>query len=183
MLTVPPVSSPGEISAHNDANPNLLSTTVTQVSGAKASAFGDKYLLGPMGIMNTRWSDGVDCTEGGDGLDLTTREMARLGLLYLTHGKWDRTQLIPVGWIASTTAAQVPVKDFALGGSPAGWGYLWWTSTLAGYDVAFAVGYGRQYLCLIPDLDTVVVMTGTDSTQVLDRLPIVRDCVIPAVTR
>jgi CubicO group peptidase (beta-lactamase class C family) len=182
LLSVPPATGPGEAFAYNEANANLLSVIITQASEAKASSFAERFLLGPMGIRNARWSDGVEYTEGAGGLTLTTREMAKLGLLYLRQGRWEKKQLVPEEWIARSTMAQLEVKGFTLGGSTLGYGYLWWTANLAGNAMAFAMGIGGQYICVIPHLGLVVVLTGTDS-KVQDRLPIVRDFVMPAATQ
>lgn len=55
---------------------------------------------------------------------MTTRDMARFGLLYLNHGRWKNKQVIPAPWVNKSTRASEMVH---IGKMPVG-GYenLWW---------------------------------------------------------
>ncbi len=162
LLSVPPVRAPGDGFAYNEANANLLSVIITQATGQRASAFGNKNLLEALGIRGARWAEAADYTEGSVGLSLTTRDMAKLGLLYLRKGKWENRQLLSEAWVAASTNPQVEVKDFTLAGTPLGYGYLWWTASLREHPLYFALGTGGQFICVFPDLAIVAVLTGTD---------------------
>jgi CubicO group peptidase (beta-lactamase class C family) len=88
---------------------------------------------------------------------LSTRDMARLGLLMLEQGRWDGRQLIPADWVERTTREFTP----AAGMHPPhtarrgfGYGYLWWvleeppSSPLHGAYMAW--GVHGQYILVIP---------------------------------
>jgi len=99
---------------------------------------------------------------------LSTRDMARVGLLALRVGRWGDRQLVPAEWIARTTSLVSPLADMdaAFDDSPPtvgrwGYGYLWWvwdardaSDPLAGAFTAW--GVGGQYITVVPKLDMVI---------------------------
>ena len=108
------------------------------------------------------------------GMWLSTRDMARLGLLMLNGGKWSGKQLIPSDWVGWSTSVITHWQDlnpiwFHNPAQPDRWGYglLWWTwdapvvsdSIFTGpYQGAFsAMGSGGQFITVFPYLDMVVV--------------------------
>jgi CubicO group peptidase (beta-lactamase class C family) len=112
---------------------------------------------------------------------LSTRDMARVGLLALRDGRWGDRQVVPAGWMRRTTALVSPLADMdpAFADSPPtvgrwGYGYLWWvwdpldaSDPLAGAFTAW--GVGGQYITVVPKLDMVVAHktdTANDSTRV-----------------
>jgi len=70
--------------------------------------------------------------------------MARFGYLYLEGGVWNGQQVVPADWVAASVADHH-------------YGYQWWHLSNGGYA---ALGYGGQRIVVIPDLKTVVVITG-----------------------
>ena len=83
---------------------------------------------------------------------MSSRDMARFGLLYLRNGKWKNEQLISESWVSqSTTKKMTPWKG-------AGYGFLWWTTHLEnGSQVFYANGTGVQSIVIAPELDMVMV--------------------------
>jgi CubicO group peptidase (beta-lactamase class C family) len=95
-------------------------------------------------------------------LELTARDMLKLGYLYLRGGAWDGRQLLDPAYAAAATTWQ-SAGDAT--GAWAGYGYQWWvTATNAGYPAYFALGYGGQHIFVVPALDLVAVAA-------IDRLP------------
>lgn len=105
---------------------------------------------------------------------LSTRDMARLGLLMLDHGRWNRKQIIPADWIQRITTMVTPFRDINPSflrnyGDLGRWGYglLWWvwdaplnpggvyTGPLQG--AYSAMGAGGTFITVFPGWDTVVV--------------------------
>jgi CubicO group peptidase (beta-lactamase class C family) len=91
---------------------------------------------------------------GGFGLELSARNLAKFGLLYLNGGVWEGEQLIPADFIAEATSYQ------ATGDSTGGasYGYQWWISEPQGIPAYFALGYVGQYVYVVPSRDLVVVV-------------------------
>jgi CubicO group peptidase (beta-lactamase class C family) len=55
---------------------------------------------------------------------LSTRDMARLGLLMLRQGQWRGHQIIPSEWVRRSTSVRTPSTEMP--DSDLGCGYLWW---------------------------------------------------------
>ena len=95
---------------------------------------------------------------------LSTRDMARLGLLMLRMGDWKGRQVIPADWIRRITTPVTrwdQMNPQSLRGGPFGYGFLWWifdgpkaVGPLAGgYTAMGAVG---QFITVLPALDLVI---------------------------
>ncbi len=102
--------------------------------------------------------------------EMTARDLARFGLLYLREGKWRDRQIIPESWVReSTDTHSISRSDGLLQADDTketgtrGYGYLWWTGTnllpnLKLEHPAFAAfGDGAQAVIVIPDRDLVIV--------------------------
>jgi CubicO group peptidase (beta-lactamase class C family) len=117
---------------------------------------------------------------GFSSLKLPPRDLAKFGYLYLNQGRWDGRQVVPAGYVAASTRQHsTPPPDF-----PAeGYGYQWWVTSQAGHPSFLAVGYGGQFIQVVPDLDLVVVITS-DVNQPRTNNPrsLVDRAVIPAIT-
>jgi len=95
---------------------------------------------------------------------LSTRDMARLGLLMLRNGMWGDRQIIPIDWVDKSTSVTTPISnmnpDFMRTG-PFGYGYMWWVwdgqfasgSYKGGYTASGAHG---QWITILPAIDMVV---------------------------
>ena len=105
---------------------------------------------------------------------LSTRDMARLGLLMLDWGVWNGKIIFPGDWARYMTTLITPFKDInptglRNGGEPERWGYglLWWVwdePSYPGYTyIGFmqgaysAMGTGGQFITVLPSRDMVVV--------------------------
>jgi CubicO group peptidase (beta-lactamase class C family) len=107
-------------------------------------------------------SDGVPVLEPSSDYPaytfrLTVRDLARFGWLYLNHGAWSGTQIIPAAWIDEST------KPWSHGDRGLDYGYLWWVlPTVAAWGqpsfagTYMALGYGGQALAVVPHLNLVV---------------------------
>ena len=75
-----------------------------KVSGKTAYDYAQENLLGPIGASGIQWkSDRAGHTTTYAGLQATTREFARLGLLYLRKGRWEDRQVVPEEWVEVST--------------------------------------------------------------------------------
>jgi len=107
---------------------------------------------------------------------LSTRDMARIGLLMLRGGRWQDRQLVSAGWIRRISSLVTPLNEMnppsyrSLGtGNRWGYGYMWWVwdapNSPGPYHGAFTgMGAGGQYITILPQLD-MVVAHKTDTNQ------------------
>ncbi|MFC2079536.1 serine hydrolase [Candidatus Bipolaricaulota bacterium] len=93
------------------------------------------------------------------GFEMSTRDLARFGLLFLREGRWEDQRLIPVGWIHESTASHSET------GPESGYGYMWWTGsgnglfpnvTVESYSY-YASGYGGHKVVVLPYRNLVIV--------------------------
>ena len=164
--------------------PHLISAILSRTTGRCAREFANERLFRPLGMAEipdhdmmsfqrddvfgknvTGWiKDPGGITTGGWGLTITPRDMARFGFLYLNHGTWDNTPVIPEAWIDESTTQNAN-----------GYGYYWW---LRGEGSTFsysAAGSGGNLICCVPGKDLVVaivskvVMKSPDPWQPVER--------------
>ena len=84
---------------------------------------------------------------------LSTRDLARFGLLYLQKGKWNKKNIISGKWIKES------LKPYSnTGTNRGGYGYLWWLPELKGSAKSFAAfGVGTQMLLISKNPDVIIV--------------------------
>jgi CubicO group peptidase (beta-lactamase class C family) len=98
-------------------------------------------------------------------LPLSTRDMARIGLLMLRGGRWRDRQVLPADWVRDITAIVTPADEVARTSSFVGglaYGRLWWVldgppfrgTALAGAYTA--TGAAGQFITVVPRLDAVI---------------------------
>jgi len=93
------------------------------------------------------------------GFRLSTRDLARFGLLFLREGLWGDEQIVPADWVQTSTASH------SERGPNSGYGYLWWTGEKDGVfpnvyvegEVYWAWGYNAHMVVIIPDRNLVIV--------------------------
>ena len=159
ILDRPMAHTPGETFYYNSGNPHLLSAIITRLTGLSAHDYANDKLFGPLGIASPRWRrDPQGLSTGGFGLALHTRDMAKIGYLYLHNGEWEGKQLLPPGWIDRVNHATVNMNatfDPSLRYS----NFFW---VMPDKHVYMAVGYHCQIIMVFPALDVVAAMTAQD---------------------
>jgi len=181
-LDQPMDASPGSRWVYNSGGSHLMSGIVRSATGRYIDEYAEASLFGPLGISEYHWKAtprGYPDTEGG--LFMEAEDLARIGLLYLRDGIWDGTRLLPEGWVAQATARQVERVN------PAGWGYgyQWWRVDRGDTQVWAGLGFGGQFLLILPEHDIVGVINswnvfGANSSNVL--MPFL-DALIESVER
>lgn len=178
FLASTPVVPPGSRFDYSNFCSYTLAAIVERLSGETLGAYLKPRILEPLGIELRDWlrtEEGV--TNGGWGLHLTTRELARFGQLYLDRGVWQGAQLVPADWIAEATGKRIESWNHA-GNTDwrRGYGYQFWRSA-HGYRMDGLMG---QFALVLEDLDALVVTTaGTLRTQRL--LELVWENIVPAL--
>jgi CubicO group peptidase (beta-lactamase class C family) len=151
VLGQPMVSVPGEEYSYNTGASHVLSGILQKVTGVRADSFAMENLFDPLGIEQFYWPiDDEGVAFGGSGVRMTPRDMARIGYLYLKNGKWDGEQIVPESWVAASQQKHMPRKYIP----DNYYGYQFWVSD---YDTYSAVGYGGQWITIVPEHDLVVV--------------------------
>ena len=135
-LGLPVVGIPGQTYVYNTGGSHVLGVTVAKAAGKPLEDYAADVLFRPLGIAPGDWMRSPQGeVSAGSGLELTPRDMLKLGLLYLRNGEWDGEQIIDPEYAAAATTWQSAGDST---GAWAGYGYQWWiTATGAGYPAVF----------------------------------------------
>ncbi len=162
LLDLPMASDPGTTFAYNTAGTIAIGKALENATGERLAQFANTHLFFPMQIMDARWWSPYSLANGGSGLFLRTRDLAKFGQLYLDGGIWQGQQLISAEWIADSVVRRVDLSDVL--SFSEGYGYQWWLDELPYQSQLLETwvtsGYGGQYLFVIPGLELVVAFTG-----------------------
>ena len=182
-LSQPIVAGQGELYVYNSGGSHLLGLILAAVSGQKLEEYADDVLFTPLGIERGSWRRSPQGEVlGGYGLHLTPRDMGRLGQLHLNGGTWNGQRLLSETYVQAATSYQS--EGDGTGRTP--YGYHWWVTDATGYDAFYALGYGGQYIYVVPALDLIcVVAVGfeTDLTELRSPRPIIETVIIPSARR
>jgi CubicO group peptidase (beta-lactamase class C family) len=152
-LDLPMVAEPDELWHYNTGSSHILSGIIRGTSCMSTLDYAKTHLFTPIGIENVMWSADLGGTQkGGFDLQLTPRDMARFGYLYLNKGRWGDTQIVSEEWVELSTSTQTVLDD------ELGYGYQWWT--MPHINAYRASGLYGQQIFVAPDEDIVFVLTG-----------------------
>ena len=176
------LTEPGASAAYSGCSSHLVSCIISKATKMSTLEFGYKYLFEPLGIKKPFWSENYDgCHKGSYGLYMAARDMAKIGYLYLQNGVWDGNQIISDEWINDSTQKQILLN---FGQKVYKYGYFWWITSAEGQpDFSSAVGYGGQYIHVVPDLDLVIVATSDERVLKPKHFGFSRTFIIPAVKK
>ena len=154
VLDRPMAQAPGAGFNYDSGAWHLLSAVLSRRTGADTLSFARQELFAPLGISDVNWRrDPQGIPIGGFGLYMHPRDMAKIGYLYLHGGLWEGRRLLPSSWPQRVFHPQV---DMHLGSLRYANG--WWS--LPDKHAYMAVGFLRQLIVVLPDIDTVAVVTG-----------------------
>lgn len=147
----PLTAPPGTTFNYSTGSTAIVGRMIGDLAGTD-DEFGrwiDARLFDPLGI------DGVELTFDADGYwvagygaDMTARDYARFGLLYLRDGAWDGQRILPEGWVDSARTATPLAPPYGSG---------FWIDVNAPGTFS-AEGFFGQKIVVVPDSDLVVVV-------------------------
>ena len=148
-----PYTAPGYFYYNNSAC-HMNSHVIYYATGMTPKEFAEINLFPYLGIENPQWLGGFNgINDGSASLELTLREMVKLGQLYIQDGFSGENNILSSDWIEQATSFQVPTYA---GENLSGYGYLWWLPQ----EGFLAYGYGGQFIAVIPERNLVI---GTHS--------------------
>ena len=161
LLDRPFATTPGETFNYNSGSTHLLGVVLEQATSMDLPALAASTLFDPIGVSRSRWEPLADGSHnGGAGLDLRPRDLARFGQLFLQRGASGGRQIVPADWVDGSTDARFDWR-FELGTLRGiTYGHLWWVVPGAGEPLYFAWGHGGQYVVVVPERRLVVVATN-----------------------
>lgn len=158
ILNQPVLHEPGKYFEYNGMTSHLTSILLYKATGMNLIDFANSYLFGPMMIEGVNWAeDNVGISSGSSGLQLSLSDMAKIGQLILNKGQYNQNQLISTEWIELSTSSHVFTPDS--GAYSNRYGFYWWMTEVNSYEVISAIGYGGQFISVVPELDAVITLS------------------------
>jgi CubicO group peptidase (beta-lactamase class C family) len=187
VLDQPMIEEPGTRFNYASGSSLLLGGIIQHATGMQAHVYAEKKLFDPLGIPVYGWyrnmTHPAHWSHTGGGLNLRSRDLAKIGQLYVSRGVWKGQQIVPAAWVEESAKPRVQVSDRLW------YGYQWWllptdSTTTGSGDVVHGRGWGGQYVFAVPKLDLVVVFNSVNfEDDRLSRRPIalVLDEIIPSI--
>jgi CubicO group peptidase (beta-lactamase class C family) len=167
--------APGTFWYYNNWDFNALGTIFDQETGEESvyQAFNKRIadLIGMQDFApeNLRYYYESCSVHPYYGFRMSTRDLARFGLLFLREGRWEDQQVIPADWVRESTAT------YSETGADSGYGYMWWTGVNGGLfpnvqvkeHSYYASGYRGHRVIVLPYRNLVIVhRVNTDGGDV-----------------
>ncbi len=186
VLAAPMIKEPGTYADYGSANPFLLGVCLNERLEKPLEIYMHEKLFAPLGITN--YINQTDDTEAipyfGGGMLLTPRDLLKFGQLYLNKGKWKGKQIISEKWVAESFKKRMRLQDVK---DKNEYGYLWWHDTYEVNGKAIksieARGAGGQFIFIIPELESVIVITSGNFRNRKGNQPrkILKEYILPAM--
>jgi len=143
------IFAPGLVFNYNTGASYLLTAILERTTNMSTIDFANKYLFGPLSIKGAIWIVGPQgVAQGGNGLLIKPRDMAKIGYLFLKKGMWEGKRIISSSWIRSSTTSKIIME----------YGYQWWIRPED--DLYQASGYGGQKINVFYKKELIIVFTG-----------------------
>ena len=179
------VRKPGSGFKYDSDATYMLAAIVEKKSGEKMMDYLKRKMFDKIGITKawTTYSP-QDIPCGGWGMNMTTRELARFGQLYLNRGEWEGQCVLSPFWVDLATARHtwsgwqnIGVKALGEGSDwEQGYGFQFWRCRHGAYR---ADGANGQYTVVMPKEDMVVsIHAGLCDMQ--KELNLIWDYLLPA---
>ena len=167
---------------------------LVQATGKKLLTFANENLFEPLGIngihntpinnkddymyflKNKNVSGWVIDPKGtntaGWGLALTTRDLSKIGELYLNKGVWKGKQIISSEWIKESTDIHSKWNELS-------YGYLWW---IIEENIYAALGDGGNVIYINEVKNIVISITSSFKPRAKDRIDFINKYIEPYFT-
>lgn len=176
----------------------ILSGILVKATGQSLLDFANRNLFKPLGIKDSHSRVLLDKDEhlaflkdrhisgwvidpsgfhtAGWGLALTTRDMAKVGQLYLNKGIWEGKEILSADWIEDSVKEHSKWGDFS-------YGYLWWIIRDQQKECFAAIGDGGNIIYVDPEEKWVIAISSWFMPRPKDRVKFIREELIPLFNR
>tara|TARA_B100000475_G_scaffold151990_1_gene113207 strand:- start:420 stop:1640 length:1221 start_codon:yes stop_codon:yes gene_type:complete len=159
ILSLPMEYKPGSKFVYNSGITVLISHILEVATGIRLDKYAEKYLFEPIGIESFFWKKTpTGLTDAEGGLYLSTKDFAKIGLLYLNNGVSDGQQILTREWVKMTMSPRIEIEE-----SDRKYGFQWWFVPYGTDEekwIFSGSGYGGQYLMVVPEHKLVMVFNG-----------------------
>jgi len=182
--TKPKDSPYGRSWSYCTAGPTTLGVVLERAVKKPVPDFANEVLFGPLGISSLKWQfQPLGTAMTGGGLQLRSRDLVKLGQLYLNDGIWSGHRVISSEWVKKSLSPHAEARE------DTDYGYLWWLQAFHSKRSSFRsfgmYGSGGNKVLVFPEEALVVVITTTNyrvqnAAGLADKL--ILDYILEAVT-
>jgi CubicO group peptidase (beta-lactamase class C family) len=150
---------PGRQWQYVSIDTHVIGMVIRGATGRSIPDLMQDKLIAPMGLEAEPLyiTDGHGTAFVLGGLNLTTRDYARFGQMYLQMGEWNGQQIVPIDWVAASTEPSAPT---AAGAEQ--YGLQWWMAPDAPAGEYYARGIYGQYIYVNRARGVVIAANGAD---------------------
>jgi len=152
-------ADPGARWQYVSIDTHILGMVLRGATGRSIPDLMSEKIIEPMGLEGeaTYVTDGDGVAFVLGGLNMTTRDYARLGLMFAQDGRLNGRQIVPEDWANTSTTASAPTEPGATG-----YGYQWWMPADGAPGEYFARGIYGQYVYVNEAENVVIAVNAAD---------------------
>lgn len=152
-------AAPGQTWKYVSIDTHVLSMVIRGATGRSIPDLMSEKIIGPMGLETPPYylTDGVGVAFVLGGLNMITRDYARMGQMFLQRGRLNGQQIVPADWVDASTVATAPTAPDAIG-----YGFQWWVPKGAVAGEFMARGVYGQYIYINRPLGVVIATNAAD---------------------
>lgn len=152
-------AAPGETWKYVSIDTHVLSMVIRGATDRSIPDLMGEKIIAPMGLEVAPYylTDGVGVAFVLGGLNMITRDYARMGQMFLQRGQLNGQQIVPANWVDASTEATAPTGQNAIG-----YGFQWWVPKGADEGEFMARGVYGQYIYINRPLGVVIATNAAD---------------------
>ncbi len=153
------IARPGEFWQYVSIDTHVIGMVIRGATGRDIPELMAEKLIRPMGLERAPCylTDGEGTAFVLGGLNMTSRDYARFGLMFLQDGRLAGRRIVPPGWVRASTEATAPTLP-----GEERYGYQWWLPADAREGEFFARGIYGQHIYINRPLGAVIVTNAAD---------------------
>lgn len=152
-------AEPGTDWQYVSIDTHIISMVIRSATGVEIASLLSEKIIKPMGLEASPYylTDGNGVAFVLGGLNLRTRDYARMGQMFLQNGAYNGQQIVPADWVAVSTVPSAPTSA-----GEYGYGYQWWMPSDGREGEFLARGVYGQYIYINRPLGVVIASNAAD---------------------
>ena len=162
---------PGTFNHYVSVDTHVLGMIITRVTGRTLTDLLTEKIWHPLGMEHDSiWMiDGEGMEVAMGGMQVTLRDMAHFGRLYLHDGNWNGQQIVPAKWVRDSVTPSaphlMPGAENPGSDTPFGYGFQWWIPSNPHGDF-MAAGIYDQFIYIDPTSGMIIAKTSANKRYV-----------------
>ena len=165
---------PGTYNHYISLDSQMLGMLVAEVTNMTVKEYLYEKIWSQIGMQDDAFylTDKQEVEMSLGGLNVTLRDMAKFGQLYLNKGNWNGKQVVPAEWVSNSTVPLgkhvQPNAGDQFTSDAWGYGYQWW---IPGPGVSDYTAHGiyNQFIYVNPESGVVIAKTSSNYNFIEER--------------